>query len=170
MPKDSKDFEFEKNIREQIELLNHVLGDVGAPGIFENPHIAFDERWCFERYLKFRISRQDNNSVTLDFHLMTDGMRLDFDHYQEAYEFSIENLDMRCSNIKETLKRLFSGPILVEYKGSAQFVNLFNDDGSRYAIWNLGSLLTLLTGTYRKSQEMRQHLFSPIYPRTESRQ
>jgi len=152
----------------QVEILNSIFAEVGAAGIFENPDITFDPHWCNEWYLKFHLSRPDTNSVSLDFHLMADGLRIDFESYPEAHEYSEKHIKECQDEIKNTLFRLLTGFILVEYKGNAQFVNLFNDDGSQYGIWSLGSFCTLVTHGYWKSQSIDQHLFEPIYSRSNS--
>jgi hypothetical protein len=100
----------------------------------------------------------------LDFHLEADGMRLDFENYDEAWDIPISEINGNESRVKDVLERLITCPILVEYKGRAQFVNLFNRDGSRFDIRGLQSFFALICRGYWKPQSMNQHLFSPIYP------
>jgi len=156
--------EFCAEVRENIDFINEIFTDLGALELFENPDVTFIEAWIFETLLAFTLFRA-NNSVTLDFHLMPDGIRIDFEGYNEAYEVGNKDLRKDRDSVFRTIKTLLCEPIMVEYKGNAMFVNLFNSDGSRYAIWSLGSIFTLITGHYLKSQAIKQHLFSPIYPK-----
>lgn len=155
--------EFHEVVVEQIELFNSILGEKGIPKLFQNPDVKVDKWWQFEHYLKFRISRA--NSATLDFHFAADGLRIDFNGYDEAYEVTSKVILEEKSKVRKLLQSLICCPILVESKGGAQFVNLFNPDGSRYAIWALQSLGGLLGG-YWKSLDIDQRLYDPVYPNT----
>lgn len=162
-PQNPKNLNYDPVVREQINILEEVFSELGVSGLFENKDITFDENLVLEHYLKFNLHRQSRNAVELDFHLQH-GMSIDFQGLPESVEFSKDDVLNNPAKIKEVLVPLLSSPILVEYKGSAQFVNLFNHDGSRFAIWTLQSFLTLITGGYWKSQSVDQHLFEPIYP------
>lgn len=164
-----KKLDYHPLVREQIEILDEVLRELEVPGMFENKEICFDEFLRFESYLKFNLPQTRSNTVELDFHLMQDGMRIDFQDYSEALEFSETDILERRSKVRDTILPLLSEPILVEYKGNSRYVNLFNRDGSRFAIWSLGSIATMITGGYWKSQSIDQHLFDPIYPGKDSK-
>lgn len=157
--------EFHDVVAKQLQIINDIFGEVGVDGLFENSDIVWDESWCFDNYLKFRLSRPDRNSLMLDFHLQSDGMQLDLEGYQEAYEFSAKEV-ATGTHVTEVLERLICNSVLVERKGGAQFVNLFNRDGSRYAIWALQSFTGLIFRGYWKSLSIDQFLYEPIYPRT----
>jgi hypothetical protein len=163
MSESPRNLEFHEAVRNQIRILDDIFDNVGVPGIFENPDVTFDPYWCVEHYLKFKLFRSNGNSVALDFHLAADGMRLDFENYDEAWDISISEINRDNLRVKEILERLITCPILVEYKGRALFVNLFNRDGSRFDIWGLQSYSALICRGYWKPQSINQHLFSPIY-------
>jgi len=168
MPDNPENINFDPNVLNQIVIINDVFRTLGVPGIFENPDVFFDEFLVLESYLKFNLYRPHNNSVELDFHLMSDGMRIDFEQFPEAFEFSSKDIASKSPNVSELLRSLLRNSILVEYKGNARYVNLFNDAGNNYLICSLGSFPTLLVGGYWKSQNIDQHLFDPIYPATDS--
>ena len=159
---DPSQVEYARLVRKQIELLNEILHECDAPGIFENPYITFDNWWVSENCLKFRIFREDNISVLLDFYLEGDGMRIDVEGYPESREFPEKEI-LEKSEVRKLLIALLCCPVLVERKGKAMFVNLFNPDGSKYAIWSLQSFGALITMGYWKSLRIDQHLHSPIY-------
>ncbi|MBX3296550.1 MAG: hypothetical protein KF762_12660 [Acidobacteria bacterium] len=160
--KNPKEMNYDPLVKRQVEIINAILSDCGAPEIFDNPDITFDEWWIHHYYLKFKLMRVGHNSIMLDFHLQADGMRVDIETYDEAVEFDERDL-LDESKGKKTLQRLICGPVLIERKGGAMFVNLFNPDGSRYEIWAYQSWMALAAGGYWKTQTIDQHLFNPIY-------
>lgn len=160
--KDPKKINYLPLVKRQLEILNAILRDCGVPEIFDNPDITFDEWWVHDSYLKFKLFRGGQNSIMLDFHLQADGMRIDIETYEEAVEFAEDDL-LNDYQGRQILERLICGPILIERKGKAIFVNLFNTDGSRFEIWAYQSWVALAVGGYWKSQTMDQHLFDPIY-------
>ncbi|HKP69444.1 MAG TPA: hypothetical protein VJV05_09180 [Pyrinomonadaceae bacterium] len=160
-----RNLEFSQGVQSQLRILNKVLREHSKTELFDNPDIQFELDWCSQNFLVFTLSRPNSNSVELRFHLLPDGMRIDFDGYQEAWEVPAATIE-RDNTTEEVLERLIASPILVEYKGGAKFVNLFNTDGSRFAVWALQSFPALLFRGYWKSQSIDQHLFDPIYPRS----
>lgn len=93
-------------------------------------------------------------------------MRIDIETHAESCEF-VEQEILEDVIVTETLISLICSPVMVERKGIATFVNLFTPDGSKFAIWALQSFVALVTRGYWKSQSIDQHLFEPIYKRTE---
>jgi hypothetical protein len=154
-------------VEKQVRIFDEFLSEVGAASLFENPYVDWDDL-TFENYLKFRLWRPDRNSVTFDFHFKPDGMQIDVFGFPEAYEFAERDI-LEESKVREMLERLITCPVLVERKRGSQFVNLFNPDGSRYAIWSLQSFTGLIFRGYWKSQTIDQNLYEPIYPRTSNK-
>lgn len=149
-------------VQEQIEIINEVLDEVGMTKLFENPNVVI--KASYDSYLEFNISRNGSNSVELDFDLANDGMSIGFQGFPESFEFSKAYIQNSRSKVKQFVASLLTCPILVEYKGGTQYVNMFNPDGSRFGISALQSFFTLITGGYWKSQNMDQHLFEPLFP------
>ncbi len=166
-PANLKEFDFHEIVGRQIRIINEILHSVGAGNIFDNADVTFDEWLQSENYLKFKLLRYKRNSIVVDFHFQSDGMRIDVEGNDESYDFSRETILNEEPKVKEILERLISCPILIESKGNSSFVNLFNPDGSRFAVWSLQSFSGLFFRGYWKSQMMDQHLFDPIYPSTQ---
>ena len=164
MNEDLDQLEFHPGVREQIRILHELFVAHSGKGLFDNDDVEFDRSRCSTNLLKFRVARRNSNSVELDFHLQSDGLRIDIDGYDEAWDCSLKRIEREAPEIRILLERLITTPILIEYKGGARFINLFHNDGTRYAIWSLQSFSALLLRGYWKSQLIDQHLFDPIYP------
>ena len=163
-PRRTEFAEYAPLVQKQIVIINEVLDDVGVAGLFKNDDFTIDFDMSAINYLKFNLCRRGSNSVELDFHLASDGMSIDFQGLPESFEFSTSIIENTPSDVKKFVASLVSGPILVEYKGGAQYVNMFNRDGSRFGISALQSFVTIITRGYWKWQSTDQHLFEAIYP------
>jgi hypothetical protein len=158
-----KNIQYDEKVIEKIDFLNQILTKLKAPPVFDNPNFTFEESWTFETCVRFKVNG-GNNSLPFDIQVETGSLRIDILDYDEAYEISDEYFDKKKEEVIKVFTVLFSGYVLVEYKGNSKFINFFFADGNRESIWSLGSLPCLITGRYLKSQKMKQHLFFPVYP------
>jgi len=156
-----KEIVFEEDVAKTIKFFNSILTELNVPKLLENSDFKVREELTFERYLELDLKKK--NCVSL-FMILDEGIRIDIDETPESCEFTKQDLVEKKNEVKNIIKLILSGYLMIEYRRYSKFINFFYDDGRAWGIWSFNSLFSMITNFYIKSRKPNQRLFLPIYP------
>jgi len=153
--------EFSDITNHQVNLINMVLNDLGAPNIFENPDFVVDMDSLGFHHIVLSFVKKNKKSVPLVFYLEGDGIRLDVCGISESFEWSNDSIFAAGDSVADFFKKLLTSYVLVESCGSAgtkSRMYLFDKEGALIAKFALRGWIQAFSGW-----DCEKILFSPIY-------
>jgi hypothetical protein len=125
----------------QVELIDEVLRLISAPKLFENPAFLID--WASSGFYRLVINTPSKNvgTVPIILFLEGDGIRLDVAGFDEAFEWTTEEVFRSRDEVVLFFKRLFTSFVLVESIGTQNNklrMYLFNTFGELVGKYCLG--------------------------------
>lgn len=142
-----------KEIRERIELINSVLGDINISHLFDNSDFSIDDM-SSETWLKINLRHNKPNKIPLWIIISRDSIEVRLDRISEAIILSDESF----TNARLLLKTVFTSYILVEYYGlSRTRIRLYNQEGKYVQVFNYHQGIPFWGKRESK-------LYFPIYP------
>ena len=162
------DYEFDEQLLKNIRLFDEVLSEFGEPPLLENQNFTIhqDQNLSPDYVVTYLIMESTNivkNSLPISILFEGNDLRIDIDGIPETFVWAKENIDEDRNKAVEFLENLFTGYILIDYRGTtARFVQMFSADGHFIMSFSRNVLLHLF-GRYLFRQKDYRRLFLPIF-------
>ncbi len=158
-----KDYEFDEQLLKNVELFDEVLKELGEPPILENKNF---EATLNTSCCDLAIESTSESSNNLPIFIMFEGeyLRIDIDGIQESFEWSKKHIDKDRNSVKQLIKNLFSGYVLIDYRqGSGRFIQFFDLNGDYIDSQSRNITFHTITGRFLFRHKDNRKLYLPIF-------
>lgn len=159
-----KDIEFNEHIQRNIGLFNEVLEKCGELPLLENENFTtFLDFQTNSNSLVLEYLQKKENTISITIWFEYDYLRIDIDEIPETFEWAKEHIDKDEGKVVEFIENLFTGYILIDYRGkSARFVQMFDKNGHFFISFSRNVLLHLFSHYLLRQNDYRR-LYLPAF-------
>ncbi len=139
------------------KIISEVLLSLNQKSLFENYNFQIDEGLHFKNWVRVYLVKQ--NTISLTFEISYGGLRIDIDKAEEIFSFDFDEICNNSSELKKTLKMIFTSTIMVQYCGKNITILYFikNNHCLKYNYYN--TLIPYFCSLHKCVEEV----FSPIF-------
>jgi hypothetical protein len=158
-----KDYGFGEQLLKNVELFDEVLIELGESPILENRNFeATLNTSCCDLGIESTAIRPN----TLPIFIMFEGeyLRIDIDGIQESFEWTKRHIEKDRDSIKELIRNLFSGYVLIDYRqGSGRFIQFFDSNGDYVDCLSRNITFHMITGRVLFRHKDNRKLYLPMF-------
>lgn len=159
-----KNYEFEDYLLENVQLFDEIFVELGESPLLENENFApFLDFEIFSHYLVLECVSKKQNTIPIIIWFEGSDLVIDIDGNRESLEWSKKQIQEDRNSVLEFIRNLFTGYILVDYKGSSRFIQIFDSAGNLFHCFSYNNLFHMVTGRYLLNQKGYRNLYFPLF-------
>ncbi len=163
-----KDYEFDEQLLKNVELFDEVLKELGEPILFENANFRFVQNFGLSpdylvTHLLIETAQTKSNTLPIHIWFEANDLRIDIDGIPETFEWAKKHIEQDRNSVKELIRNLFTGYVLIDEKGSSKFIQIFDTDGKFVNCQSRNNLFHMITGRFLFRFRDYRKLYLPLF-------